>query len=338
MARRAMTTALAGARRPVRRQRLRHSAAARADRFAALGRLAAMWLVRGDCAADVASTCGAVELRRRRLQIWRRACARRAGGGFGCLRRGVARRMRRTGSDSPRRASCSGVGGSAHVRGRRVSGQRDQADIGAAADALQHHVADADRRFDAALLQRVVARLVEAGLGEIAEAEQRTRGVAGADEHAVARKRRDRRDRCPRPDVAAVRPAAWCGRRFARPQPECRGCRRRNRAARSRRSTSMPSGGAEAAQPLQPDRAVRRQPAREPRDLAPMRIGRAENLCGECAPLAAPNRRAPTGLAHRIRVPSVDHSHAGSALVACTASRGSPTPRNWNSALFIATT
>ena len=54
------------------------------------------------------------------------------------------------------------------------------------------------------------------------------------------------------------------------------------------------------------------------------------------APLAAPNSFAPTGLAHRMLTPSTDHSHAGSALVACTASRGSPTPRNWNSALFIA--
>src|SRR5450759_4083211 len=47
---------------------------------------------------------------------------------------------------------------------------------------------------------------------------------------------------------------------------------------------------------------------------------------------AAPNTLAPTGLAHRICVPSTDQSHAGMALVACTASRGSPTPRNWNSA------
>src|SRR6202011_2762647 len=50
---------------------------------------------------------------------------------------------------------------------------------------------------------------------------------------------------------------------------------------------------------------------------------------------AAPNSLAPTGLAHSTRVPSIDHSHAGRALVACTASRGSPTPCNWNSALFI---
>ena len=56
------------------------------------------------------------------------------------------------------------------------------------------------------------------------------------------------------------------------------------------------------------------------------------------APLAAPNSLAPTGLAQRIRVPSTDQSQAGRALVAWTASRGSPTPRNWNSALFIATT
>ena len=58
-------------------------------------------------------------------------------------------------------------------------------------------------------------------------------------------------------------------------------------------------------------------------------------LLARLAPLAAPNNFAPTGLAHRIRVPSTDQSHAGAALVACTASRGSPTPRNWNSALFI---
>jgi len=67
--------------------------------------------------------------------------------------------------------------------------------------------------------------------------------------------------------------------------------------------------------------------------------------CGSAGPkvflasallLSAPNTRAPTGLAHRIRVPSVDHSHAGMRLVACTASRGSPSACNWNSALFIA--
>ena len=59
-------------------------------------------------------------------------------------------------------------------------------------------------------------------------------------------------------------------------------------------------------------------------------------MLASSAPLAAPNNLAPTGLAHQIRAPSLDHSHAGSALVACTASRGSPSPSNWNSALFIA--
>ena len=54
--------------------------------------------------------------------------------------------------------------------------------------------------------------------------------------------------------------------------------------------------------------------------------------------LAAPNNLAPTGLAQRIRVPSFDHSQAGNALVACTASRGSLSPCNWNSALFIRAT
>ena len=56
------------------------------------------------------------------------------------------------------------------------------------------------------------------------------------------------------------------------------------------------------------------------------------------APLAAPNNRAPTGLAHRTRLPSVDHSHTGSALVACTASRGSPTPCNSNSLWLMVVT
>jgi hypothetical protein len=70
--------------------------------------------------------------------------------------------------------------------------QCDQADIRAAADPLQHHVTDSDRGLDAALLQGIVTRAIKPGLGEIAKAEQRARGVAGADEQAIAGKGRDR--------------------------------------------------------------------------------------------------------------------------------------------------
>ena len=105
---------------------------------------------------------------------------------------------------------------------------------------------------------------------------------------------------------------------------------RRSRARRARRQNL-------ATAPAGP----RRSPAAGPRAARPAadadRPGRNALPASACA-LAAPNTRAPTGLAHRIRVPSVDHSHAGRALVACTASRGSPSACNWNSALFIATT
>ena len=65
--------------------------------------------------------------------------------------------------------------------------QCDEADVGAGADALQHHAADIDGRCDRALLQRFVARLVETGFDEIVKAEQGTRRIAGADQQAVAR-------------------------------------------------------------------------------------------------------------------------------------------------------
>ncbi|OIQ69684.1 hypothetical protein GALL_487130 [mine drainage metagenome] len=81
------------------------------------------------------------------------------------------------------------------MRGERSARRdhRDGADIRAGADALQHHVADANRRFGAALPQRVAARFFKPGLGKIAKTEQRSRGVAAADEHAVAREDGDRR-------------------------------------------------------------------------------------------------------------------------------------------------
>jgi hypothetical protein len=50
-------------------------------------------------------------------------------------------------------------------------------------------VADNDGGFGPAVPERLIPRGAKAGLGEIAEAEQRPRGVAGANEHAVARER-----------------------------------------------------------------------------------------------------------------------------------------------------
>ena len=172
-------------------------------------------------------------------------------------------------------------------------------------------MADADRRLDAALLQRVAARLLEAGLGQIAKAEQRPRGVAGADEHAVARKRRDRRidafDQALQPFDQRHRAAAASAAAIR--MPWLPSAKFKPRAAAGHQPAER---RAEAAQPLQPDRAARRQPARELRDLAAVRVGRAEILVWrDSVPLAAPNSRAPTGLAHSTLVPSTDHSHAG---------------------------
>ena len=69
--------------------------------------------------------------------------------------------------------------------------QRDEADVGASANPLQHHAADVDRGGDGALLQRVLARIVETGLDQIVKAEQGTRRIAGADQDAVTGKRRN---------------------------------------------------------------------------------------------------------------------------------------------------
>jgi hypothetical protein len=53
------------------------------------------------------------------------------------------------------------------------------------------------------------------------------------------------------------------------------------------------------------------------------------------ATLAAPSTRAPTALAHNTCAPSVDHSHAGSWLVAWTESLGWARPCNWNSLVLM---
>ncbi len=88
-----------------------------------------------------------------------------------------------------------GASSSSFARRRMHSARRDQrheSDIGAAAYALQYHAAKTDRRFDAAVLQRAVARMIEAGIGEIAKTKQRPSHFVGADEQAVACKGGDR--------------------------------------------------------------------------------------------------------------------------------------------------
>ncbi len=128
-------------------------------------------------------------------------------------------------------------------------------------------MADADRLLDAALLQRVAAGIVEAGLGEVAKTEQRSRGVAGADEHAVARERGDRRveafDQALQPLDQRHRAAHRLGGRHQNGVAAIGEIKPRAAAGNQHAERR-----AEAAQPLQPDRAARRQPAGEVRDLA----------------------------------------------------------------------
>ena len=71
--------------------------------------------------------------------------------------------------------------------------QRNQRRVGARAEPLQYHVAGTDPRLGAALLQRLVARVLEAGLTEIAKPKQPARGIARAHHHTVTRKRGNRR-------------------------------------------------------------------------------------------------------------------------------------------------
>src|SRR5882757_5380076 len=171
------------------------------------------------------------------------------------------------------------------VRGLRRAGrdQCNEADVSAGPDALQDQVADADGRLGAALLQGLAARIVEANLGENAKAEQRLRSVAGADEYAVACERSDRRidalDQALQPLDQRHRAA---GRFGARNQDAVAAIGKIKPCAAA--GNERTGCGAEAAQPLQPDRAVRSQPARETRDLAPVQIRRSENLLRErCA-------------------------------------------------------
>ena len=224
-------------------------------------------------------------------------------------RRAGLRQRRRTAET--RRALRPGVGCSGTVVRDWGHDQRDQAGICAAADALQHHVADADGVSTRPCFS--AHRAPRRGRPrQIAKTEQRTRRIAGADEHAVARKCRDRpadasTSRCSRSTSGMMR------RECCRRRSECRGCHRENRAAKQPQVASMPGA---APNPCKRSSRIAPFAGNRPASRAICR------RCGSAGPkifsasaaaLAAPNRRAPTGLAHRIRVPSVDHSHAGRA-------------------------
>ena len=132
----------------------------------------------------------------------------------------------------------------------------------------------------AALLQRVAARIVKASLGEVAKTEQRSRGVAGADQHAIAGERGDRRIDAFDQALQALDQRHRAAHRL--------GGRQQNAMAAIGKIKPRAAAGnepakrrAKPAQPLQPDRAGRRQPAREFRDLAPVLIRRTENFFGQ---------------------------------------------------------
>ncbi len=117
-------------------------------------------------------------------------------------------------------------------------------------------MAGRNRHLDAALRQRVQTRLLEVGRGQIAKAEQRPRGVAGADELALARKRQHRRidafDQALQPLDQRHGAAVGCG-----------GCDQDAVAAVGKIEPCAAAGHkpgnlrAEAAQPFQPDGAAR---------------------------------------------------------------------------------
>jgi hypothetical protein len=75
---------------------------------------------------------------------------------------------------------------------------------------LQHHLADADGSLDAAVAKRIAAGLFEAGLSEIAKAEQGAGGLAGAA-NMPSGANAAIGTLAPRRDDAGARPAAWCG-------------------------------------------------------------------------------------------------------------------------------
>ena len=117
-------------------------------------------------------------------------------------------------------------------------------------------------RFDPALPECVVARFVEAGLGEIAEAEQRSRGVAGADQHAVAREGGDRLLDALDQKLQPLEQRHGAADGFGGGDQDAVvaiGKFKPGTAAGDEHAQRR----AEAAQPLQPDRAAQRQSSRK---------------------------------------------------------------------------
>ena len=113
------------------------------------------------------------------------------------------------------------------------------------------------------------------------------------------------------PAPVAARSARCCRRRSER-----RGCHRENRTAKQPQVASMPG-----AAPNPCNRSSRMAPfaSSRPASRAICRRCRSAGpkvFSARAAALAAPNRRAPAGLAHRIRVPSAVHSQAGRRLAA----------------------
>ncbi len=170
------------------------------------------------------------------------------------------------------------------VRDRLIRCRRDQrneANIRAVTHALQHHVVAPDRRLDAALNQRAAARIVKAGLGEISKTKQRSRGLAGADQRAVAGEGGDRR-------IDAVDQTLQPLRQRHRAADVFGGGHQDTLAAvgkiKPRAAAGHEHAGrrAEPAQPFQPGRAVQRQRPCKSRHLTPVRIRRAEQFPGQC--------------------------------------------------------
>ncbi len=138
-----------------------------------------------------------------------------------------------------------------------------------------------DRRLDAALNQRAAARIVKAGLGEISKTKQRSRGIAGADQRAVAGEGGDRRFDAFDQTLQPLRQRHREARVFGGGHQDTLAAvgKIKPRAAAGHEHAER---RAEPAQPFQPGRAVQWQRPCESRHLAPVRIRRAEQFFGQC--------------------------------------------------------
>ena len=204
------------------------------------------------------------------------------------------------------------------------------------ADALQHHVADADRRLDAPCFsascaprrgrpRRDCESRAAGRAASLAPTNMPSRANAAIGGSMPSTRR------CSRSTSGIARPAGC-----RRPRSGCRGCRRRNRAARSRRSRACRARRqSRAAAPAGPRRSASSRPA-SLRDLPPVRFGRAENLARRA------RRRCRAEHAGADRIGPQDPRAVGRPQPGGQAARRMHRqPRiadacNWNSALFIA--